>query len=293
MLKQNVYHNHRLSFLKQDIGMFFLIAVLFIGILLMILAPEERKLEFVILLLISYMAMLFAAFRMTVIAVICAGLQVIIYSVYKLFTCYIYGMLILTTEFAWIIYPLLAVGAMSLFVNRTSLLEAEIDYLHEQVVKLVLIDPLTGLYNLKSLYLDLQGQIALAARRNMDITLMILSLRYEAELSKILGKSNMEILKQKIALNVQDTLRIEDRIYSIDERGSLAILLNCKGEDALIVKNRLLKKLTAVDAMPEIIKDKIIKVEFQFGYLQYSPELHGKDVIGFKQKVESELQYDV
>lgn len=293
MLKQNNYHLNHSGFLKQDIGIFILLAALFTGILATVLAPQERKLEFVILLLLSYMAMLFAAYGMALIAVVCAGLQIIIYAVYKLFAWYAYGTSILTLEFAWLIYPLLLTGAMNLFISRTLILENKIELLRGQAAKLVLIDSLTGLYNLKSLYLDLRGQIALAARRDMDITLMIMALRYEAELSRLLGRSNMDLLKQKIAMNVQDTLRVEDRIYAIDEKGSLAILLNCKGREAVIVKNRLLKKLTAADALPELIKDKSIKVDFRFGYLQYSHELYGNDVIGFKMKVEGELQYDV
>ncbi|MDD3174618.1 MAG: GGDEF domain-containing protein [Herbinix sp.] len=289
---KNTY-NIKTNYLLQDIGMFALLVVLFAGIIVVVLAPQEMKLEFILMLLISYLAMLFAAYRMSVTAVISAGLQIIIYVVYKLFIYYSKGELLTPLHFTWIIYPLLAVGAMSLLISRTTRLEVQNEILREQIDKLVLIDPLTGLYNLKSLYLDLQGQIALAARRDFNITLMIISLRYEAELFKILGRSNFDTLKQKIAINVQDSLRIEDRVYAIDEKGALAIILSCKGEDAITIKNRILKKLSAEDAMPELIKNKVIKLDFQFGYLPYSPEIYGKDVIGYKQKVESELQYDV
>ncbi|MHB8128397.1 MAG: GGDEF domain-containing protein [Mobilitalea sp.] len=292
-MQNKTYNYNKSSFLQQDLGMFVLLVTIFVGIMMALISPTEMRLEFIIMLLLSNVCMLLAAYRMVVTAVICAGLQVIIYTVYKLFFYYVNGVLLIPLHFIWIVYPLLVVGAMSLFVNRTSKLEIENEILKDQISQLVLIDPLTGLYNLKSLYLDLQGQIALAARKDTDITLMIISLRYEAELSKVIGKTNMDTLKQKIALKVQDILRVEDRIYSIDEKGSLAIILSCKEEEGLIVKQRLQARLTVEDAMPEIIKSKIIKIDFQFGYLQYSPEVYGKDIIGYKQKVESELQYDV
>ncbi|MDF2942021.1 MAG: diguanylate cyclase [Herbinix sp.] len=293
VLKNKKDSHNKSGYVQQDIGLLLLLVGLFTGIMIVVNSPVSMKLEFTIMLLITFVGMLFAAYRIEVTAVICVGVQIMIYTAYKLFLYYNNGILMKPLQYVWIFYPMLAVGAMILFINRTSKLEIENEMLKSQVNKLVLIDPLTGLYNLKSLYLDLQGQIALAARREMDTTLMIISLRYEAELLKVIGKSSLDILKQRIATIVQDILRIEDRVYAIDDRGSLAIILYCNGEGAEVVKRRIKNNLLASDAMPEIIKDKVIKIDLQFGYLQYSPEIFGKDVIGYKQRVENELQYDV
>jgi len=281
------------NYVRQDLGVLGLMGCLFAGTLIVANTPSNDKLEYILMLLITFCCMLFAAYRFTITAIVFAGLQITIYTAYKLFYYYRYGETVNFLDFVWILYPLLAIGAIVLFVERNVQLEIENELLRRQAQKLVLIDPLTGLYNLKGLYLDLKSQISLAGRKKIDISLMIITIRYEEELRKVLGKSNFNVLKQKIAAIVQDTIRIEDRLYSIDEKGSLAIILSCDTEGAEIVKRRIKEHLISSDGINNIITNKAIRVDLQFGYLQYDAAKFGADVIGFKQRTESELQYDV
>lgn len=290
---QKASNKNRTGYVLQDIGMLLVLASLFFGTIVLLNAPSQLKLENLIMLLITFAGVLLAAYRLVISGVVIVGLQIIIYTVYKLFFNYTQGVQIETISFIWLVYPLIAVGSMIIFIKRSMIMETEIEILREQVEELVLIDPLTGLYNLKSLYLDLNAEIALSIRRKTDITLMIVDLRYEAELRKILGKKNYNMLKQKIAMLLQDTLRIEDKIYAIDHKGTLAMILSCDREGAEIVKRRLKYILTAKDAIPDIIDNRTIKLDFQFGYLYYDDEIFKRNVIHYKQKVESELQYDV
>lgn len=283
----------RITFYRQDLGILALFAVLFAGALIVIDTPTEMRLEFIVMLLVTFFCMLFAAFRMTMASVVLTGVQITIYTTYKVFFYYSSGETIQLLHFVWIFYPLLSIAAVNFFINGNARLEAENIMLKDQVSKLVLIDPLTGLYNLKGLYLDLQGQIGLAARKGIDITLMIVALRYEAELKKVLGTENLDIVKQRLAAIVQDIIRIEDRVYAIDDKGTLAIILSCDAEGAEMVKRRVKEKLTSFEAMPEIVKNKVIRIDLQFGYLQYDKETFGRDLIRYKQCTESELQYDV
>jgi len=292
-LGQKASNKNRTGYVLQDIGMLLVLASLFFGTIVLLNAPSQLKLENLIMLLITFAGVLLAAYRLVISGVVIVGLQIIIYTVYKLFFNYTQGVQIETISFIWLVYPLIAVGSMIIFIKRSMIMETEIEILREQVEELVLIDPLTGLYNLKSLYLDLNAEIALSIRRKTDITLMIVDLRYEAELRKILGKKNYNMLKQKIAMLLQDTLRIEDKIYAIDHKGTLAMILSCDREGAEIVKRRLKYILTAKDAIPDIIDNRTIKLDFQFGYLYYDDEIFKRNVIHYKQKVESELQYDV
>ncbi|HKL98877.1 MAG TPA: hypothetical protein VJZ06_03075, partial [Mobilitalea sp.] len=134
----------RSNYIQQDLGMFLFSATIFAGIIILINVPEDLKLEFIGMLLFTFFAILFAAYRLIIIAVICAGLQVTVFTAYKLFFYYIYGEAIQSIEFVWILYPLLAVGAMILFINRSNHLELVNRILHTQIDNLVLIDPLTG-----------------------------------------------------------------------------------------------------------------------------------------------------
>ena len=281
------------NYLQQDMGMFLFLTTIFTGIIMMINVPENLRLEFIAMLLFTFFAILFAAYRLTIIAVICAGLQVTVFTAYKLFFYYINGEAIRSIEFVWILYPLLAVGAMILFINRSNHLELVNRILHTQIDNLVLIDPLTGLYNLKCLYLDLKAQAALAARRDTEITLMIIAFRYEKELKKILGARNFGTLRQEAAYAVQDSLRIEDKLYAIDDNGSLAIILTCNAVGADIVENRIREALTNTEVLPEIIHDRVIKLDVRIASLQYDTERFSDDVMKYKVVVENELQYDV
>lgn len=285
--------NRKSGFLQQDLGMFLFLASLFAGIVMMILVPETLKLEFMGMLLATFFAVLFAAYRFTIIAVVCAGLQVTVFTAYKLFYYFVFGEMIQSYEFIWLFYPLILVGAMTLFINRSYHLEMVNKVLRTQIDKLVLVDSLTGLYNLKCLYLDLETQAALAARRGTEITLMIVAFRYEKELRKILGARNFDTLRQQVAYVVQDCLRIEDKLYVIDENGSLAVILTCNKVGADIVKNRIRKSISNTEILPEIIRDRVIKVDLRISALQYDVQRFGQDVMKYKDMVESELQYDV
>jgi GGDEF domain-containing protein len=291
--KHQSKNNKRSDYLQQDLGMFLFLSSLFVGIVMMILVPEDLKLEFIGMLLLTFFAVLFASYRFTIIAVVCAGLQVTVFTAYKLFYYYIYGEMIQSYEFVWLFYPLISVGAMTLFINRSYHLEMVNKVLRTQIDKLVLVDSLTGLYNLKCLYLDLETQAALAARRGTEITLMIIAFRYEKELRKILGSRNFDTLRQQVAYVVQDCLRIEDKLYVIDDNGSLAVILTCNKEGADIVKNRIKKSIGTTEILPEIIRDRVIKVDLRISALQYDIQRFGQDVMKYKDLVESELQYDV
>jgi GGDEF domain-containing protein len=281
------------GYVLEDLGMLLLLICLFSGTVILSLSPGSQKLEFTLMLLATFTAVMLAAYRLIIPGMVCAGLQVVVYTAYKIFMNYTFAETIEPINYVWLIYPLITVGAMILFIQRSIKTETEIEVLREQVEDLVLIDSLTGLYNLKSLYLDLSSFIALATRKKTEITLMILRLRYEPELKKILGRNNYNTLKQKLAVMVQETLRVEDKVYAIDDKGTLAMILLCDAGGAEIVKNRLKHNLDSKDAALEIVENKTIKLDFQFAYLQYQAEIYGKDVIGYKQKVESELQYDV
>ncbi|MGB8450888.1 MAG: hypothetical protein WCD89_01010 [Anaerocolumna sp.] len=281
------------GYILEDLGMLLLLICLFSGTIILSLSPAGQKMEYTLMLLVTFTAVMLAAYRLVISSIVCAGLQVVVYTAYKIFFNYTLEVPIEVINYVWLFYPFITVGAMVLFIQRSIKIESEIGILREQVEDLVLIDSLTGLYNLKSLYLDLGSSIALATRKKTDITLMIVKLRYEPELKKILGRNNYMTLKQKLAVLVQETLRVEDKVYAIDDKGTLAMILLCDSAGAEIVKNRLKYNLNSKEAASEIIEHKTIKLDFQFAYLQYQTELYGKDVMGYKQKVESELQYDV
>lgn len=280
------------GYLLQDIGL--VLFLLCVGAMAFTVGYGGRSLliEFTIMLMASFLAILLAGFKLNSLAIVVASFSILGYSAHKLYMAFAYSKEIEVLCYIWVILPIAAVATMIMFVYGNEQTELENNILKEQVEELVMINSLTGLYNLRSLYNDLQKQIAYAQRNNMAISLMIVKLRYEQELKSILSRSHYEALIQRMAELVVDAVRVEDRTYSLDNHGTIGIILTCNSTGSEFAKKRIKAKLEAADAF-EGITDSAVSVKVKIAYLEYSKEEYGNDMITFKQKVESELQYDV
>lgn len=280
------------GYLLQDIGLVLLL--LCVGAMAVVVgsAGEGQLLEFTVMLMASFMAILLAGFKLNSLAIVAAGFSILGYTAYKIYFSYAYGTDILPICYLWIVLPLLAVASMLLFIYGNRQTELENDVLKEQVEELVMVNSLTGLYNLRSMYNDLRKQIAYAERNNMKVCLMIVKLRYEQELRNVLSRSHYEALIQKMAEVVVDVVRLEDRTYSLDNQGTVGIILSSDTAGSEFARKRIRARLEEKDTF-DGITDAAIRVEVRIACLQYDKEVYGSDMITFKQKVESELQYDV
>ena len=281
-----------MGYLLQDVGLILLLVCIFTGALTLGNVSKDLFLESVIMMMGICFAILFAGFKLTSFAIVTAGFEVLVYTVYRLYLAYTYFYNIPVVCYIWIALPIAAVGAMNLFISGNRKTELENEVLKEQVEELVMVNPLTGLYNLRSLYYDLKKQISYVDRNGMKLSFMIIELRYEPELRSILTRLQYETLLQKLALYVADAIRTEDRVYSIDNKGTVGVLLTCDKSGSEFVAKRIKQKISDKNAFAGI-KNISIKVEVRLACLQYIKEEFGDDMIKFKQKVESELQYDV
>lgn len=280
------------GYLLQDIGL--VIFLICIGILAITVGNAEQKeqIEFVVMLMATFLAVLLAGFKFNSLSVVTVGFSIVAYTAYKLYFLFAYSEIIVPLCYIWVTIPLIAVGAMQMFVYGNRQTELENDVLREQVEELVMINPLTGLYNLRSLYIDLKKQIAYAERKNVKTSLMIIKLRYEQELRSVLSRRNYETMIQQLADIIEDAVRVEDRTYSIDNQGSVGVILTCDQEGSEFVKKRIRSRVENEEAFKDITEE-AIRVEVKIACLEYNDKVYGDDLIAFKQKVESELQYDV
>jgi len=280
------------GYLLQDIGL--VIFLICIGILAITVGNAEQKeqIEFVVMLMATFLAVLLAGFKFNSLSVVTVGFSIVAYTAYKLYFLFAYSEIIVPLCYIWVTIPLIAVGAMQMFVYGNRQTELENDVLREQVEELVMINPLTGLYNLRSLYIDLKKQIAYAERKNVKTSLMIIKLRYEQELRSVLSRRNYETMIQQLADIIEDAVRVEDRTYSIDNQGSVGVILTCDQEGSEFVKKRIRSRVENEEAFKDITEE-AIRVEVKIACLEYNDKVYDDDLIAFKQKVESELQYDV
>lgn len=277
--------------LWQDIGLLVFLLSMFCGGIVIFTGGSGLLLENGIMLFLAAVAIVLVTFSKDTAAFVAVCSQLIGYTAYKLFNLYANGTVIMAASYSWLVLPLLAVGSMKLFCLGRYRLETENTILKKQVEELVMVDPLTGLYNLRSFYYDIGRQVSYAKRNKLPLTLMILQLRYGQELQRVLSKANYDMVKQRLVQIVSDAIRLEDRLYSIDKEGGLALVLTCDNEGAKLVRNRIRAMVGEKSAFDKITNTSI-KVELQIAFLQYSEDM-GNDMISYKKNVEKELQYDV
>lgn len=281
----------RNEILTQDIGLLLFLLFVFSSLIILYSGGPEYLSENAIMLLVTVVAVILMTFSMDLWAIVVIGTQLIFYTAYKIFMLYQYGTVINPYSYGWLLLPAAITGAIRLFIYGRNRLERENNILRQQVEELVMIDPLTGLYNIRSFYYDIDKQIRYTRRNKLPLTLMIIQLRYAEELTKILSKQNFGKVKQRLAEIVGDAIRVEDNQYSIDNEGSLAIILTCDEKGGELVRNRIRSMVSDKNAFDRIT-DSSIKVEIKLAFAQYSEEM-GNDAVLFKKTVEKELQYDV
>lgn len=275
----------------QDIGIVVMLAALLIISIVCAISGEELLNENIIMTVITFVAVILAAFRVTSFSVIVASIQTMSYMGYKAYSMFVLNNEINYASYFFIVVPGLAVAGMLLFVKGVNRLQRDNNILSNQVEELIMINPLTGLYNLRSMYMDIQTQISYAERTNKNICLMILRPRYKKELKEVLSKSQFEEAVVKLSKYVYDTVRLEDRVYSLDNDGTLGVLLTCNRNGAKLVEKRLREKIDNPEAFTDIA-ERPLRMEIQLGCLEYKQD-YNRDAILFKSRVEEEVAYDL
>lgn len=275
----------------EDIGISVLLIALFSATIVDSLGGEFLFTENLVMTIVTFVAVLLAAIRVTNIPAIIAGIATVSYIAYKLYRMFAQGGTIEGLSYLWIAIPGLAVLGMALFSKGIQRLQRDNNVLSKQVEDLIMIDPLTGFYNLRSMYMDIQTQISYAERNNTYISLMIIRPRYRKELKDVLKKEQYEKVIVTFSKIVYETVRLEDRVYSLDSDGTVGVLLTCDRQGAKLVEKRIRTKIDNTNAFDNIAK-KPIRMEIQLGFLEYKKE-YNRDAIKFKSLVEEEVAYDI
>ncbi len=275
----------------QDIGICILLVALLLCAILFT-ATADNYLESLLMLVGIFLAVLFASFRLTAVAIVIAGLQTVAFIAYKIYLIVATDESVSALSFCWIALTALAVTGAVMYVSGLKKMQLENQILKQQVDELIMIDPLTGFYNLRSMFMDIQTQISYAERNGKAISLMIIKFRYVKELKSVLKPAQYDEVRVRLAKLVVDTVRLEDRVYVIDDEGSLGVLLTCDRAGSKIVEGRLRKKLDDVAAFDGIAQTPL-RVEVKIGSLQYKKEEFERDAILLKERVEEEVEYDL
>lgn len=281
----------RSASIVREIAVFLLLLWAFSLALIMAFAPASRRAEYAVLIFAMDVAVLLGFMSSASICTVLCGTLSCVWVSYKLYMFYIAGSIISLVDYIMILMPLLGMLSVVLFEKGLRGIDKENSLLHKQVEELVLVDEMTGLYNLRALYKDLQSMVSYGERNSLPICIMVIQMRYEEELSSMLPRRKYIQLCQALAKFVCNNVRMEDRTYAIDGKGTLAIILTASKEDSDFVRRRLLHALTETDAFDDIL-ERGTMLQLRIACKEYD-KAYGKDMMRFKGDAESELIYDV
>ena len=275
------------------LGMGMVLLAFILAVVITSISGPEAFAENLIMTVVIAVAVVIVIYGYLTIAIIVGAVAVVVFSGLKVYSLTALGKQVPPISFLWILLPALAIVGIMLYVKRYTPLTLENALLKKQIAELVMIDPVTGLYNLRSMFMDIQTQISYAERNDSPISLMIIRLRYPAEMRKVLKAAQYEKVIKQLSLLLVDTVRLEDRVYSIDENGGFAVILTCDKEGTKIVENRLRNKMDDPKWFEGIAEKQQIRTEVKIGYLQYDKSKYNRNANMFKDDVEEEVNYDM
>ena len=271
-----------------DFGTVLIFCAFVIASVVMANCGQELYKENLVMVAVTFTVAVLAAFRVINAAMLLAAIQTVIYIGIKIASM-VSSDEINKVSFGWIVVPLLLVIGYS-FVNRGKVeQERSQQVMSEQINELIMTDPVTGLYNLRSMYMDIQTQISYAERNNKQICLMILQPKYVSEMKKVLKQKEFEEVVVRLSKVVCDTVRLEDRVYSIDSEGSFGVILTCDLAGSKLVEERLKNRFRDKGLFAGVVTNNELKIEMQLGCVQYDENLN-RDAIKFKQMAQNAVR---
>ncbi len=278
--------------LFRDLGIALLLLWAFAQALLMLLADANVQMTYLLLILLMDAVVIIGFSGRVPMCTVFACTLTCAWVSFCLYGYYAQGNMIHLADYLLVPLPLLGAAACALFHKGLSGIDSENTMLRRQVEELVLVDDVTGLYNQRALYRDLRGLVRYGSRNNLPVSLMLVQPRYETELRGMLPRRQYLELRQIMANIVSDGVRLEDKVYCIDEKGTLAIVLTADETGSRFVKNRLKNALEKENAFEGIL-ERNTHLNVRFSCKTYDKERFGDDMIAYKSAVESELVYDV
>lgn len=277
--------------LIQDLGIFlFMFSFLCAGL---ITALSGRSLIYqnVAIMLGMIFAAVLIVLRAKVAGTLVSGGMVLVFAVYKLYMHFSHSETIEPGAYFWPVLIITSMAGMHLFIELFSTVEGVNSLLNQRIDELTVMDPVTGLENMRSMINTLKRTMALSQRNDTPVGLMMVRIRYADEIRKVLSKQQFDTLRGILAQTLEDVLRLEDRIFTIDNNGSFGIIYFSLESGVPFIRNRILAAVAGKDMLPDL-NSQMLTLELSIVSRQYSKE-YGKDAMRFISDVEKEFAYEV
>ncbi|MDD6050140.1 MAG: hypothetical protein PUC00_02535 [Clostridiales bacterium] len=277
---------------QRDLAMLILILWAMGQALIMTFASPEMRQTYLVVLFAMDVAVLVGYFGRPEACLALCSTVTCVWVTYKLYGVYMNGHVLYLLDYFLSPMPLLGAVGAKMYCLGIQGISNENAMLRQQVEELVLVDNVTGMYNLRALYRDMQVMVHYCDRNQLPLSLMEIQLRYESELRGMLPASSFTELRKQMCEVIHDSIRVEDRVYSVDDKGSVMVLLTTTERDSSVVRSRILNALSTTDKFSQILEAGT-KLDVRISCKQYDKDVYGKDMIRFRKAVEAELVYDV
>lgn len=279
------------SILLQDLGVFLFMASIISGSLIVALTGRELLYQNVAMLFGVFLVGLLIILRARTAGVIVSSVIILVFTIYKLYMRLAYLKPIEWTAYIWPLLVIATLAGMTLFVALLSTIEGVNSILNRRIDELTTIDPLTGLENLRSMVGSLKRYMALSERNGTFMGLMMVRLRYHEEIKKVLTTRQFNDLRHILAETIANVLRMEDRVFTIDENGSIAIIYFGEEKGVSVVKSRIQNAVAKQNMLPDL-NEQMLTVELSIVHRHYDKS-YSKDALRYINDVEKEFAYEV
>lgn len=196
-----------------------------------------------------------------------------------------------TDVYFWMI--MLPIATM-IFAYKGSLIKSIQDEnmeLRQENKELVTIDKETQLRSGESFFGELQSFMNIGRRYEIDVYLMLVKLKYQDDVIKIMGESRFNTVIQQLSKTIDNVLREEDRKYILRNMNTFAIIFLSNKDGGKYVENRLREEIQSMEFKEDAIINKI-KIEALIGVAIYDKDII-KNPYEFLEMAERDMEYDV
>ena len=167
--------------------------------------------------------------------------------------------------------------------------------LRQENADYVMVDKDTGLRNEQSFLNEIQGYINVSKRYGLRSNLMLVKIKYENEVLRILGKTEYNKVIRLLSREIDHMLREEDKKYILRDSDMFGIVFFTPRDDGHIVKNRLKNSIQNITFEDEGLINKV-KLEVVVGVASYDRaemEDNTFSAYEFFKTAEKNMEYDV
>ena len=269
--------------------LFFLLSFICV---LFLQGEPSRYTENVIFLNLSFLFAILTYFTTVTAGLVLNLVFIFGYGTYILYRAVALGQPVESLSYFWLVMtPALTLTAWML-TSTQKRLQAENDQLRQQTASLATLDEATLLRNTRSFQRDAEIFMALSKRYNIPLTLLVISVRYWRDLSRLISGREIDEMIGDVSRLGEDSIRMNDSLYILETEHPLwGMLLFTDRAGAEVVINRLKEKIAEFNTVEFADKYKV-ELTLVTGAAPYAAETTPTP-LAFIAQARKQMEYDV